>query len=262
MERKPIAHLTFKTVAHPLNSPSPRLGRGGRGVRAAAHLQPTVSNAERIGTYHPMRPMDATALPLTPSGLIRCTEIASSAATLPWWNERASEAVFEEFVLAHRRRVHGLLVGLISDVDEAEDLTQEVFVRVWRARRQFRPGTDPWPWLASIAVNAARDAARRRRRRPVCDTLENQSELSASGPCPMDSASDREILERVRASLPLLPERQRQVLVLHAHAGLELSEIAKVLRIRANAVRVSLHHARKRLRALIDGRDGGRGSVS
>ncbi|MBN1475647.1 RNA polymerase sigma factor [Candidatus Sumerlaeota bacterium] len=209
-----------------------------------------------------MRPMDATALPLDSPGLIRCAEIASSAAALPWWDERAGEAVFEEFVLAHRRRIHGLLVGLVGDVDEAEDLAQEVFVRVWRARRRFRPASDPWPWLASIAVNAVRDAARRRRRRPVCDPLESQGELTAAGPCPMGNASDREILERVRAALPLLPERQRQVLVLHAHAGLEPSEIAKVLRIRANAVRVSLHHARKRLRALIDGRDGGRENVS
>jgi RNA polymerase sigma-70 factor (ECF subfamily) len=202
--------------------------------------------------------MDTTLTRLATEALGIAQPIDTSGDALPvpteWWAEGAGEAAFEGFVLSHRRRVFGLLLGCLGDADEAEDLTQEVFLRAWRARRRYRPQPDPWPWLATIALNTSRDLARYHGRRPRVegsDVIEGlDSECAKASPA--KHAELREDLTRVRAALSRLPPRQREVLVLCAFAGLGAGEIAAALGLRANAVRVSLHHARRNLRALLD----------
>jgi RNA polymerase sigma-70 factor (ECF subfamily) len=78
------------------------------------------------------------------------------------------------------------------------------------------------------------------------------TQIAESRPSPRLHAEARQDLARVRTALAHLPDRQREVIVLHAFAGLEIADIAKALDSNANAVRVSLHHARRRLREILD----------
>lgn len=194
--------------------------------------------------------MDAITLTIAAGSITtpeRAGEVASATVGC-WWEAAAPQAAFGDFVTAHRRRIFGLLLGHIGDADEAEDLTQEVFVRAWRNRARFRPSAEAWPWLAKIAINVARDAHRRRRVRPESPI---DDPVQCERPDPREAAAASEHLERVRQALQQLPERQREVMVLHAHGGMSPAEIAKVLGLRANNVRVNLHHGRQRLREIL-----------
>jgi len=204
-------------------------------------------------------PMDAILpRPLTgfadPSGPGAECSGPISPAKRAWWD--GGERAFEAFVVAHRRRVLGLLSARLGVHEEAEDLTQEVFLRAWRAREGFRTGRDPWPWLAAIALNAARDHHRHHARRPseIADEshVENQRTDAA---CPREAASHAERLMHMRRIIGEMPERQREVLLLATHGGLAPAQIAEALEISANAARVTLHRARRALRQALEAHD-------
>jgi RNA polymerase sigma-70 factor (ECF subfamily) len=176
-----------------------------------------------------------------------------SPAKRTWWD--GGERAFEAFVVAHRRRVLGLLGARLGCPEEAEDLTQEVFLRAWRSRDRWRPGRDPWPWLAAIAMNAARDHHRHRARRPRETADETRLENQADESCPREAASHAERLMQVRKVIDEMPERQREVLLLATHGGLAPAQIAQALEITANAARVTLHRARQALRRALEAHD-------
>jgi RNA polymerase sigma-70 factor (ECF subfamily) len=125
---------------------------------------------------------------------------------------------------------------------DVQDLVQQTFLQVHRARRDFRAGMRLRPWLVTIALNLARDHLRRRGRRPET-ALEDAPEPVAPAP-PEDDGTAR----LVREALAALPQDQRQVIELHWFDGLSFPEIATVVGARAGAVRVRAHRGYVALR--------------
>lgn len=135
---------------------------------------------------------------------------------------------------------------LTGQADWAEDLTQETLLRAWEKRRQLREEHSLRLWLFRIAVNLCRDQMRQNHRRP---NLEPNAE-SAVDPSPEPSriAGEREEVFEVLKVLEQLPPRQREVLHLSAVEEFRVAEIAEILGISANAVKVNLCEARKKMR--------------
>ena len=122
----------------------------------------------------------------------------------------------------------------LGDRSSAEDLTQDVFLRVHQALPRYREGHDPWPWLVSIARNLLVDALRsaQRMERPTSDL-----EFEANQGEPSELVLRREKEDRVRRALARLPEDQRQTVLLRNFAGLSHAEIARQLGLSDLAVR-------------------------
>jgi len=160
---------------------------------------------------------------------------------------RAFDALFER----HADAIHRFLTLRLGDAARAEDLTQETFLSVIRARGRYLVGRSFRQWLYAIASNAARHELRTLRREGA-----RLHQLAVSWPV---AASSDAVAERaVREALALLTDAQREVIVLHAYAGMTFAEIAEVLACGCVAVRVRAHRGYRRLRELLGHVEGKR----
>ena len=184
---------------------------------------------------------------------------------------RAGEAgAFEELVGQFQRRLVGVLHHLVGTADEAEDLAQEVFLRVYRARDRYRPRCKFSTWLFTIANNLASNHLRSRRRRPVVSLPASDSgplgprpaEALAPDPGsgPVQKVQRRELEAVIRRALDGLNERQRLAVVLNKFEDMGYAEIAGVMGLTPKGVKSLLCRARVNLRAALSGyifMDGG-----
>jgi RNA polymerase sigma factor (sigma-70 family) len=152
--------------------------------------------------------------------------------------------------------VYRFALRLTGSRQEAEDLTQETYLRAWGRRGRLRKASAARGWLFTIARNLWNDRLRRKGCRPA------QVEPLADEPLSGAATADRELIvredvRRVLAAIEALPARQREALHLHACEGFSLGEIAAVLGISVDAAKASLCEARKRLRQRFREIDGG-----
>jgi RNA polymerase sigma-70 factor, ECF subfamily len=160
-------------------------------------------------------------------------------------------SAFRELVVRHQVRVYQIVYRMLRDRTDADDVTQETFVRVFRNLDRFDRTREFGPWLHTIARNAALNyiASRGRRRAASLDEL---SDKGAPPPAsrdesPLESIARREIVERVRGAMDALPEEQRLVLTLREFDGLQYDEIAATLGIPIGTVMSRLSRARAAL---------------
>lgn len=165
-------------------------------------------------------------------------------------------AEYEEAVGTHKNRVYTLAFYLLGRREDAEEILQEVLLRLWRHRRtveQERMGA----WLAKVTRNACYDHLRRQKSagRDLVNAVE--SEVLERAPSddrdPEALATSADVLRRVHSELLQLAEPYRSVLVLREVQELKYQEISDVLELPLNTVRVYLHRGRRKLRERLGG---------
>ena len=174
-----------------------------------------------------------------------------------------SATAFEELVVRYQERLTTVLRHLVADRDLAEDLAQEVFLRIYRARETYEPGARFSTWVFHIAHNLALNAIRDRSRRPEVKihSLPGQSSIArpleamapaASGQMPMRVADKAETRQMVQEAIESLGERQRMAVLLNKFEGMGYAEIAEAMELTPQAVKSLLCRARLRLRELLE----------
>ena len=155
---------------------------------------------------------------------------------------------WDEVVERHSDRVYRLAYRLTGDRHDAEDLTQEVFVRVFRSLDTYTPGTFEG-WLHRITTNLFLDQARRRQRIRF-DALsdERAGTLRSATPAPDTAVADRLFDDDVELALAALPPDFRAAVVLCDVEGLSYEEIADILGAKLGTVRSRIHRGRAMLR--------------
>ena len=152
---------------------------------------------------------------------------------------------FAGLVRLHQRRAYLVARAIVTVHEDAEDAVQDGFVRAWNALNRFDSSLGFAAWLNRIVANAALDIARRRKVRTT-------DELSDALQSPFrDPAQDAELKGRLTEALAQLPERARSVIVLHDVEGYTHVEIGEMLGIPGGTARSDLHHARQKLRGLL-----------
>ena len=160
-----------------------------------------------------------------------------------------SEAAFAELVRRHQDKVLGLAYRYSRDRQDAEELAQEVFLKVWRHARSFRGESLFSTWLYRLAVNTCLNFTQRQRSRPASLPLEGDF-ASASPPAGDELvAAHREA--RLQGALASLPPRQRMALALASFADRSYEEIASAMAVSVPAVESLLFRARKNLAAIL-----------
>lgn len=168
------------------------------------------------------------------------------------WPAAAGEAdtSFERVMRDHQRRIYTLLLGMLRDRDAAETLTQECFLRAYRAQGSFRGEAQVGTWLARIAVNLARDYVRNRRLmfwRRVTARAENPGDIAEELADSQAGAERRliaqEQLRQVWTAVERLSVRQRAIFIMRFVQEMELEEIAAALGLKSSTARVHLLRA-------------------
>src|SRR5947209_44632 len=171
---------------------------------------------------------------------------------------------FEELVARYQNRLVGIMHHLLGNAEEAEDLAQEVFLRVYRARKKYRARCKFSTWLFTIANNLAINALRARQRRPVVplNTRDSgplgarpaeQLVAASSGSLPIRKIQQNELTDIIRRAVDGLNERQRLAVVLNKFEDMGYAEIAEVMGLTVKAVKSLLCRARMNLRVALAG---------
>jgi RNA polymerase sigma-70 factor (ECF subfamily) len=147
------------------------------------------------------------------------------------------------------RPLRAFLFRSTQNEHDALDLAQETFVRIYQNRARYRAGARFSTWIFQIALNLARDHARRTRRRPT-DSLEAAPEPFTTH-TPRREATDAEAAAAVRAAVASLPEELRDAVLLSEFQDLSHAEIAEIVGATPKAVETRLYRAREKLRGLL-----------
>ena len=195
--------------------------------------------------------------------------MAELAQALPWsWDERTlvtelkagSEAAFDHVVTHYHAPIFNLALGIVGHPHDAADVTQEVFLKVFRGIHGFRGGSSLKTWLYRIAIREALNHQRwRHRHHREQFSLEDDthapslgSRLENSSPSPFDETALREQQDLVRSALMQVPPPFRGAIILRDLEGLSYEEVAEVLEISVGTVKSRILRGRRALREILD----------
>ncbi|MFH1143926.1 MAG: sigma-70 family RNA polymerase sigma factor [Candidatus Eisenbacteria bacterium] len=150
---------------------------------------------------------------------------------------------FQRLVARWQQPVFAFLARMVGSNEDALDLTQEVFVRIHRERKRYRPAGRFRSWLFRIAGNQARSSLRRRRLLHWVHFDPHRHDSAVVGDSAASQREREQLGERVRAAIAALPERQRQAIVLRRFEQMNYEEIAQTLATTAPAVESLLQRA-------------------
>jgi len=168
--------------------------------------------------------------------------------------QNGTEAAFEELVRRHQQRVFALVGGILRRREDVEDVVQQVFLKAFVSIKRFDLRAAFSTWLYKISVNECWDYLRKKKVRPLlyeADLSEEQVSrldgiVTADRPLagPSDTAEARELVQWM---LDKLPEQDRELLILKEIEGFSVQELAEILELNVNTVKVRLFRARGRL---------------
>ena len=166
-------------------------------------------------------------------------------------------SAFDEIVARHRLAVYRVARRILGSHHDADDATQETFVRAWRALAGFRGESRLGTWLIRIALNVSRTAGAGRE---AASPLEHAAELAGEGE-PADEAAERhDAGRRVRRAVAQLPPRQREVVALKAFSDLTYEEVAAAMGLTVGAVKAHFHQAVSNLKRHMSNDGAGEGT--
>jgi RNA polymerase sigma-70 factor (ECF subfamily) len=184
--------------------------------------------------------------------------------------QRGEPNALDDLVRATYADVYALCRRMLADPDEAADATQEVFVRVMRSVLGFRGESAFGTWLHRVTVNVCLTALRKRSKARAVGLVAGGTpfalpgddwDVPASGDAPEDAVVTADLAARSEAALATLPEDARAVVVLRDIEGMSTREVAELLEVSESVVKVRLHRAHARLRAMLLAADPGMGGT-
>lgn len=165
---------------------------------------------------------------------------------------------FETLIEQHHDEIYGYLWRLTRNTADAQDLTQEVFLRAYQAFGRLRSEHNLRAWLYKIATNCAYTAFKRDKRQAqhTVALLDDAHGAPADAASPHQQTAVNESLAAVRQAMAGLPDKQRQALLLRHVQGLEYAEVAQALGCSQDSARANVYQAIRRLRRELGDREG------
>jgi RNA polymerase sigma-70 factor (ECF subfamily) len=154
---------------------------------------------------------------------------------------------FQTHILPYKNKLFRFAMSIVGNATEAEDVVQEVFIKIWQNRQQINKLNSLEAWSMKLTKNLSIDKLRSKHRRT--DGLENIVEISSREATPDKATELNDTMSRIKALMFQLPEKQRQILQLRDIEGMTYEEISQVLELPLNQIKVNLFRARKQIRA-------------
>jgi RNA polymerase sigma-70 factor (ECF subfamily) len=168
-------------------------------------------------------------------------------------------AAFEQLIEAYQKKVYNLALRMTGNQEDAADLAQEAFIRVFRSISGFKEQSSFSTWIYRITTNVCLDEIRKRKNRKVIsidedihmDDGEMKRQIVSDDPLPDEMAERAELRNIVNDAINSLPEDQKVVITLRDLNGLSYEEIAQVLGIPGGTVKSRINRARQALRNVL-----------
>jgi RNA polymerase sigma-70 factor (ECF subfamily) len=175
--------------------------------------------------------------------------------------QKGDQAAFRRLVERHQRRAFAIALGLVRDENDARELVQDAFLRVYKGLGSFQGGSSFFTWLYRIVTNLAIDLMRKPGRRDA-ELVDGQAidedadfplVARIDGADPLDVVRRREIAARIQTALDALPPYHRGVILMREVEGMSYEEMAQAMGVSKGTIMSRLFHARQKLqRALAD----------
>lgn len=170
---------------------------------------------------------------------------------------RGKTRAFRQLVEKYKRRAYYVALGLVGSSDDAWDLSQEAFIRIWKSRSRFDPSRPFWPWfysvLANLCKNWLRDREVRTRHSEEVRSLELKRRDGLSNPEAL--FEQNRIQQKVWIGIQALPFKFREIIILRHFQDLPYEDIARQVGIPEGSVMSRLYYARKKLREILEDPD-------
>jgi RNA polymerase sigma-70 factor (ECF subfamily) len=155
--------------------------------------------------------------------------------------------MFESRVLPVKNKLFRFAFRLLGSTEEAKDVVQEVFIRVWNGRDQMESIDNMEAWCMRITRNLSLDRIRSRQRKAT-DPIGESFDIQNDSTTPYEATENSENMQRINQLIASLPEKQRQVMHLRDIEGYSYNEICEILELDMNQVKVNLFRARNAVR--------------
>ena len=176
--------------------------------------------------------------------------------------QAGDQQAFAALVERYQRKAYAVALGLVKDKEEAMDVAQEAFVKVYKYLDHFKGDSSFYTWLYRITVNICIDRRRRKGADPgeqvefdEAVRQESEGEIGVLGTRlgsnPQKAAMRAELVEKIQEALEQIPEKHRAILLLREVEGMSYEDLAKTLKIRKGTVMSRLFHARKKMQSLL-----------
>ena len=161
--------------------------------------------------------------------------------------QHGNEASFNELVRRYQEKVYWIAHRFVNDHDQADDIVQEVFVKVYSALKKFRGESSVYTWLYRIAVNVALNTLRKQRARDFIriDEFFETAEKENEQPDAIYEKDEQQKL--IEEAITKLPEKQKAVFILRYHEELSYEEIALILKTSVGGLKANYFHAAKKI---------------
>ena len=163
---------------------------------------------------------------------------------------------YNDILVTQRDRLFSAALYMLRDAEDAEDVIQEAFLRLWRFTGRVDPAKVP-AWLSRVVHNLCIDQARRRQTlrrhlgRQDVAALEYLSDQCDGEAGPVSAGQPSPEQEELLEAMATLPEETRSIMIMHYFQGLKLTEIAEMLGLNPNSLKVRIHRARRSLRLVL-----------
>jgi RNA polymerase sigma-70 factor (ECF subfamily) len=176
--------------------------------------------------------------------------------------QAGEQSAYDELVRRYQRQIYGVIYNMTSHHEDANDLTQDAFVKAWQALKSFKGDSSFFTWLYRIAINRTLNHLKQRKFRDGKHAMslndldteaEHHPDLVAlvSDKTPRRDVALEELKEKLNAALQRLSENHRIVVTLHDIQGLPHDEIARILDCNTATVRTRLYYARQQLQGIL-----------
>lgn len=177
------------------------------------------------------------------------TEVKSTGdAELVFLVAGGDKKAMKTLVDRYKKRAFYLALGMVGNKDEAFDISQEAFIRVFKSAARFEKGHDFFPWFYSIVVNLCKDCLARRKNKEAREmNLDDAAYLLVADSNPEDTVIKEELSRDIQRALMELDFEDREIIMLKHFKDLSYDEIAALLKIPKGTVMSRLYYARKKL---------------
>jgi RNA polymerase sigma-70 factor, ECF subfamily len=161
--------------------------------------------------------------------------------------KEGKEQAFNQLVVRYQEKIYWVVRRLLPDHDDADDVVQNVFVKVYHSLNTFKGESNFYTWLYRIAVNLSLNEIRRKKAKKTFSLDDSVAQFESDEILPLERLEKQELTNLIAKAIEKLPEKQKKVFVLRYYEELPYDEIAKILKTSVGGLKANYFHAVRKI---------------